>query len=285
MFVTKSFGAIESMVDFMQKMCKETATGTYIYQAGEWKEAPQPVVEESPVSITVNGNIWLTFMCTPADLEALAVGFLYNEGVIKGRDQVASLRVCPNHTNVDIWLTHQAIRPLHWRRTSGCTGGVTSLELSKNRPELSDGVLLTPAQISDLIRQLGSVQNLYRQSGGVHTSALSDGKKLLVVSEDIGRHNTLDKIAGICLLNDLNPPQRVLLTTGRISSEMIQKAGQIGASVVISLTSASSLSVLLAREWGQTLIGYARRDRFVVYTHAERILTSALKITSEINGV
>ncbi len=135
-----------------------------------------------------------------------------------------------------------------------------------------DGVVLTPERVCHLIGQLFEAQELYQKVGGVHTSALSDGQQILVRAEDIGRHNTLDKISGRCLLEGIAPAQRILLTTGRISSEMLQKSARIGASVVISRTSPSSLSIRLAEQGLITLIGYAHRHRFNVYTHAERIL-------------
>jgi FdhD protein len=133
-------------------------------------------------------------------------------------------------------------------------------------------VVLTAADVCGLIGQLFDAQDLYQKTGGVHTSALSDGRKILVRAEDIGRHNTLDKISGRCLLEGISPERRILLTTGRISSEMLQKSIRIGASVVISRTSPSSLSIRLAEQWSITLIGYAHRNRFNVYTHPERIL-------------
>jgi len=114
-------------------------------------------------------------------------------------------------------------------------------------------------------------QTLYRQTGGVHTSILSDGKRSILGAEDIGRHNTLDKLAGQMLMNGIKTNASVILTTGRISSEMMQKAIRLGVSVVISRTSPSSMSVELAEKQGITLIGYAKRHRFNVYTHAERI--------------
>lgn len=102
----------------------------------------------------------------------------------------------------------------------------------------------------------------------------------MIAAEDIGRHNTLDKIAGRYIMERINPVRKIIVTTGRISSEMIQKAGRIGAEVVISRTSPSSLSVQMADELGITLIGYARRDRFTIYTHREVIL-SALVMRNE----
>jgi FdhD protein len=242
------------------------------YNAGEWEKLKKNVITETPVSLTVNGQVLITLMCTPTDLEALAVGFLFNEGLLKNKQEVELIQVCTQGDNVDVWLKHPIDHPKQWRRTSGCTGGASAIILEKIQPELSNGFMLAPSTIDQLLEALNKAQVLYREVGGVHTSILSDGKKVVVSAEDVGRHNSLDKIAGHCLLDDLHPSHRILATTGRISSEMIQKAARIGASIVISRTSASSLSVDLADTWGITLIGYARRQQFVVYTHAERIL-------------
>ena len=228
---------------------------------------------EAPVSLTLNGEAWLTFMCTPSQLEALAIGFLFNEGVIQGFNEVADVRVCEHGDNVDIWLNHATEKPKKWTRTSGCTGGMTSVEAhaSHGLAHHQNSVILTPKQIPILLKMLDDNQTLYRQTGGLHTSLLTDGKENFISAEDIGRHNTLDKIAGITLMENIAFEQRILLSTGRISSEMMQKAARLGASVVISRTSPSSISVELAEKYGIMLIGYAKRHRFNVYTLAERI--------------
>jgi FdhD protein len=114
-------------------------------------------------------------------------------------------------------------------------------------------------------------QSLYRETGGVHTSALSDGESVLLAAEDIGRHNTLDKIAGMCLMRNVRPEKRILITTGRISSEMLQKAARMDVPILISRTSPSSLSIEMAERYGITLIGYARRHRFNVYSNSHRV--------------
>jgi FdhD protein len=233
------------------------------------------VISETPLSLTVNGQIWLTFMCTPVDLEALAVGFLYNEGLIKKRADLVDVRLCANGDNVDVWLAYPLEKPSEWRRTTGCTGGVTSVSNEKVAAIRSkDHHHYTAPDIYTLLNLLNTAQDLYRLSGGVHTSVLSDGKRSLVTAEDIGRHNTLDKIAGTCFLHDLYPERRVLVTTGRISSEMMQKAARLEADLLISRTSPSALSIQLAQDAGITLIGYARPKRFLVYTHPERITAS-----------
>jgi FdhD protein len=233
------------------------------------------VIVETPVSLTVNGQAWLTFMCTPVDLESLAVGFLYNEGLIDKREEVVDVRVCASGDNVDVWLAHPLEKPSEWRRTTGCTGGVTSVGDDNTAPLRSyDHHCYTTTDIYALLSQLIDAQEIYRLSGGVHTSILSDGEHRLVTAEDIGRHNTLDKIAGFCFLHQLYPQQRVLLTTGRISSEMLQKAARLEVALLISRTSPSALSIQLAQGAGITLIGYARPNRFIVYTHPERITGS-----------
>ena len=231
-------------------------------------------IVETPVSLTVNGEVWTTFMCTPVHLEAMMVGFLFNEGVIKGMDEVADARICEHGDNVDVWLTHDVSKPDSWTRTSGCTGGVTAVaSIEKPIPaSVSDEFNLSPGQINHLVEMLFESQELYRETGGVHTSALSDGDQIILSAEDIGRHNTLDKIAGLCLMENIWPEKRILITTGRISSEMLQKGVRMGAKVVASRTSPSSMSVELAAAWGITLIGYARRNRFNLYASPERIL-------------
>ncbi len=234
------------------------------------------VISETPVSLTVNGLLWLTLMCTPTDLEAMAVGFLYNENIIKKKEEIASVRVCLSGDNVDVWLHHHADKPKEWRRTSGCTGGVTGVQSRAGAQGMAalktNGDCLSAEQVYDLVGGLFEAQTLYRKTGGVHTSALSDSQSIRLVAEDIGRHNTLDKIAGRCVLEGIWPERRVLITTGRISSEMLQKSMRIGASIVISRTSPSSMSIALAQEWGITLIGYAHRNRFNIYAHPQRIL-------------
>lgn len=234
------------------------------------------IITETPVSLTVNNDVWLTFMCTPVYLEAMAIGFLFNEGLIQSIDEVADVRLCASRDNIDVWLHRSIEKPEKWRRTSGCTGGITSVEeklspIEPSQTQLTNRTILNTQQIGRLIGELFESQDLYRKTGGVHTSALSDGHNIYAVAEDIGRHNTLDKIAGRCLLEKIDMTRLILLTTGRISSEMIQKAKRIGAAVVISRTSPSSLSIQLAKHWGITLIGYARRNRFNLYTHPERL--------------
>lgn len=242
------------------------------FRSGLWETIDAGIVIEKPVSLSVNGQVWLTFMCTPSQLDALAVGFLYNEGVINSSDDIASIKTCANNENIDVWLNFSIEEPKDWRRTSGCTGGLTSENAQHNTTPILNGDVISPQKIIRMVSDLFEKQQIYRQVGGAHTSILSDGEGSFIMAEDIGRHNTLDKIAGRYILEQGDLEKKILITTGRVSSEMLQKAARISASIVISRTSPSSLSINMADEWGLTLIGYARRDKFNVYTHPERII-------------
>ena len=121
------------------------------------------------------------------------------------------------------------------------------------------------------MEKLFESQDLYRKAGGVHTSALCNTSNVLVAMEDIGRHNTLDKIAGWCINNSISIAPSIILTTGRISSEMLQKSSRIGASILVSRTAPSSLAIELANKLGICLIGYARRDRLKIYSYPEYV--------------
>jgi FdhD protein len=236
-----------------------------------WSAVDSGVPEEAPLSIYVNGLELATFMCTPVQQDALALGFLANEGLISGLDEVVVLHVCAAGTCVDVWLNHSVERPARSIVTSGCGGGLTFDDLSEQIEPLNSNRRVKPSQIQRMMRKFNSAGQLYREVRGVHTSALTDGERLLLLAEDVGRHNTLDKLRGLALLQGLDTHDLILLSSGRISSEMLNKAAHMGVPVIASRTSPTSLSVALAQAWGITLIGYARQSRLNVYTGAERL--------------
>jgi FdhD protein len=240
---------------------------------GFFEEKEVAVACEAPVSLTINGATWLTFSCTPVQLEELAAGFLFNENVIQSMQEIASIHVCSNSSNIDVWLTHAVARPTQWMRASGCSGGFTSV--GHQNEIIQTARQFSPETVLENMRQLFDRQDLYQEAGGLHCSALSDGKNIRLAAEDIGRHNTLDKLAGQLLLRNEIIPERLILTTGRISSEMLQKSIRLKASMVISRTSPTSLAINLAERAGITLIGYARRNQFVIYTHSSRLAQAA----------
>ena len=236
------------------------------------------VIDEAPACVSVNGVELATFMCTPRDLTELALGFLYNEGVITGLGDVRAHHVSKNGSCVDVWLHDPTFeRPRRAIITAGCGGGLTFDDLSATYEPLASHARATPEQLAALMKHLHLGAELYQTARGVHTAMLAeidaDGEpRTLIQVEDIGRHNCLDKLQGAALLADIPTKGRILLSSGRISSEMINKARRLETPIVCSRTSPTSLSVALAEAWNITIVAYLRQERMRVYTHPERVI-------------
>ncbi len=242
------------------------------YKRGQWREVEGGVIAEIAVCIQVNGQVLARFMATPIDQEALALGFLRAEGIIVGLEDVADVRVSPSGGCVDVWLHHDAALPAAADaiRTTGCGGGVTFDDLLQ-RPALHfPNLHLTPEQLIARYYEMRTTETLYPITRGVHASALCTPDQVLILAEDVGRHNTLDKLWGMAMQQGIPTKGRVIVTTGRISSEMLGKAAKMGVPVIASRTSPTSRSVALARAWGMTLVGYIRRGGFRAYAGEER---------------
>ncbi|MCB9451594.1 MAG: formate dehydrogenase accessory sulfurtransferase FdhD [Anaerolineaceae bacterium] len=230
------------------------------------------VIEESLISVYVNGQEVVTVMCSPLDQEALAVGFLYNEGVIASAADVGLVQANVFCTVVDVLLKDTfSLTPRRMIITSGCGGGVTWQDLSAAHPALETDFTTSPPVISDRMRDLQGEARLYHQVRGVHTAGLADAGQILVNAEDVGRHNAVDKVTGKALLTGIEMQDKILLTSGRISSEMLVKARQMGVPMVISRTSPTSISVQLAQAWNICLVGYVRQGGMRIYTHPWRL--------------
>ena len=233
-----------------------------------WGKTSSHLPSEMALAIYVNRHELVTILCTPTKLNFLVLGFLYAEGIISGLGDVANMRVCEEESLADVTLSNSEYElPTQRTLTSGCGGGTT---FKTQGQKVESDLVATPKEVLSLMKQLQDQMVLYRLCGGVHASALSDTKKLLVVAEDIGRHNTLDKIQGECLLRGLRTRDRLLLSTGRISSEMLLKAAKMQAPVVVSRHSPTGSAVSLARDLGITLVSHASGSRLSVNSHPER---------------
>lgn len=230
------------------------------------------IIAETLLSIYVNGQDLATVMCSPIDQEALALGFLYNEGVICSLDDVRLIQINQTRASIDVFLVHEHFDPP--RRlilTSGCGGGTSLRDLSKNHAPLETNFTTTPDVLLSRMRDLNDSARLYRQVRGVHASIVGSEVALLLIAEDIGRHNTIDKLAGKALLAGVDTRDRLLITSGRISSEMLGKARQMGIPVIASRTAPTSISVGLAHAWNICVVGYVRQESMRVYTHPHRL--------------
>jgi FdhD protein len=256
------------------------------------------VIGETKWTLFVNKRELVSFMCTPSKLHFLALGFMRSENIIGSLADVLQLRVYEDASHsywyqpalglngeltmrtceesvgvIDARVRGDPVPMLGSRiLTSGCTGGVTFDDLSKAQPRLESQFRIPLTNVFALIQLLNEHATLYRQVRGVHTSALADHEQLLVIAEDVGRHNTLDKIRGECMMRGIETRERVLLATGRISSEMLTKAAKMGVPVIVSRTSPTWLSVRLAEAWGIAVCGYTRAGQTNIYAHPERIV-------------
>ena len=258
------------MVD---ELAVEVASGPAAFTWSEpdrWQRASVELAEETAVTIFVDRVELATLMCTPEKLNFLVAGFLRSEGLIDCLDDIAMMRVCDEEQMVDVRLMRPREVPGRRILTSGCGGGVTFDEGRALKPVRSS-VTYTPTQLLRSMKLMLQSCGSRRERGGLHVSALSDGETLLAVARDVGRHNTLDKICGECLFRGIPTEDRILLTTGRLSSEMMVKAAKMGVPVAVSINSATSRSVSLGEDLGITLVGYARGSRLTVYTHRERL--------------
>lgn len=241
------------------------------------------MIHERLISIFVNSQELATIMATPRHQDALALGFLANEGVIASMDDIRALHICPSGGCVDVWLARSDFDPP--RRmilTSGCGGGVTFDDLSGTADPLASSRRVTADDLWAMMHELNQSAELYSQAGGVHTSTLNETAEPLIVAEDVGRHNTLDKLRGLALQQGVATKDRIILSSGRISSEMINKARRMEVPIVASRTSPTSMSVALAQAWNITLVGYLRRNSMNIYTHPERLGLPPLAQTADV---
>ena len=235
------------------------------------------VIGEIRFTIFVEDRELVTLMCSPWQLKPLVVGFLYLEGLIESVDELEMLRVCLEDRLADVRLAHGFPEvPPRKILTSGCTGGVSfgkyldDIEQFRIPP---DELCVEPSRMYELLRTLYDNSHLYRESGGVHTSIFAPVNSMepRFVAEDIGRHNTLDKLQGMALLEEVPTKDGIIIASGRISSEMLFKSAIMGVPIVGSRTSPTNLALAVAERLNITVCGYLRQGSMNVYTHPERI--------------
>ena len=240
-----------------------------LFSGSAWRQEAVALPGEMPLTIFVNGQETVTILCTPTKLTHLVLGFLYLEGIINHRDDIASMRVCEEEPIADVRLIKTDYQPLPRRTlTSGCVSGIS---FTTQAQRVKSDLVVTPEELLSLMKQLYQQQNLFQLGGGIHCSALCNRRQILVLAEDIGRHNTLDKIMGECLMSGQSTRDCILLTTGRISSEMLFKAARMQTPIVVSRGSPTDRAVSLGNDLGITVVGYARGDRLSVFSVEERL--------------
>jgi FdhD protein len=249
----------------------------YKLEDQELVEVQRPVPQEVPITIYLNDHEIVTLLCLGDHLKSLAVGFLKSEGLIAERARLGPISVDEVNRLVRVTVEEdtELNEKLFLRRTvtSGCGKGITfynALDALVNE-KIRSSLSIRIDQVFQLMRGLAEASELYRMTGGVHNSALATVEDLVLFRTDIGRHNAVDKIYGECFLNNIPLEDKVLLTSGRITSEILMKTGRMGIPILISRSGATTLAISLANQIGVTLIGYVRVKKLVVYTGRERI--------------
>ena len=248
-----------------------------VVEVGTRRSRGMPV--ERAITVHMNDVEVATVQATPTDLEEMSAGFLLAEGLIRDRDALVGIDVDAKRGMV--WVsTNEAVPDdmVYKTRyvTSGCGKGVTfsSVGHARNLEPITSRVTIDSETLYGMMGQMARAADQYRDTGGTHACALGRDGQVVLVREDVGRHNALDKLLGRAWLDRIPAEDAVLLTTGRISYEMAVKAAKARAPIVVSRTAVTDLAADIATTLGITLVGYARGGKLVVYTHPERVLVA-----------
>lgn len=231
------------------------------------------VIREGLVELVLNGRTLVRISCLPLALEDLALGFLASEGLVDGPQAVWSLEVSPGADKVEV---RAAVDPdrlvLFLERlavSSGCGGGASAA--APVLPVSRSDTCLRPDDLSERMKEFEHASALFRATGGVHAAAVTDGRAIEAMAEDIGRHNAVDKTIGRCLRQGIPLPDRAILTTGRLSADVLAKAARAGAAVVVSPGAVTTRAIELAAAADIAAVGFARARRMNVYTAPWRL--------------
>ncbi len=235
------------------------------------------IVRESPITIMLNNEELVTMLCSPENFDYLAVGFLFSEGILELKDEIKNVLVDENRGIVRVSTKEDKDynNEFLFKRmiTSGCGRGASFYRATdaENREQIKSGTKISTGEVLSLMKEFQHKSEVFRETGGVHSAALCDTKNILIFREDIGRHNAIDKIFGECVMEDIPTEGRVVVTSGRVSSEILLKVSRRNIPIIISKSAPTNLGVRLASELGMTLLGFARGKRVNVYTNDWRI--------------
>ena len=235
------------------------------------------VAKELPVTIILNDQELVTLLSSPTDLKYLAVGFLYSEGLLNSKEEIKRVLVDSERGVVRLGTVNgkELAQDVLFKRviSTGCGRGASFYSAADaDSQRVESKTEITTNEIFALVNEFQHGSHLYLTTHGVHSAALCDRKGILVFGEDIGRHNAVDKIFGKCLLEDIPTDDRILVTSGRTTSEILHKIARRGIPIIISITSPTNLGVRIADSLGITLVASVRGRKMDVYTGEWRII-------------
>ena len=244
---------------------------------GVFRREEDLVIKEDPLTIYWNGREMVTLLCTLEKADYLAVGFLKAEGLLDKKEDIKSVRLEEDRgiVYVETYNENPLGAKFFGKRTitSGCGKGTIFFNVmdSLTVKPVTGSLQVTPAQVRNLMHSFQRMSYLYKETGGGHSCGLATPGEILLFSEDIGRHNALDKVIGQAIWQEMPTKDKILLSSGRLSSEIMIKTAKAEFSTLISRSAPTSLSVELAQKLGITLIGFARGRRLNIYASPERV--------------
>jgi FdhD protein len=254
------------------------------WRDGQHEQRQDYIAEEVPISLVYNGVPHVVMLATPTNLEEFALGFSITEGIIKSPQELLSSRVYnrSNGIEVQIKIPEQRFQCMSdkGRNLTGRTGcglcGASTLKQAIRQPNSVNGNLtLSAAELRSALTNIKQRQKLNQLTGAVHAAAWAvPGQGILDIREDVGRHNALDKLIGSLLRSGKDLSAGFVIVTSRASYEMVQKTAWVGITLLAAISAPTGLAIRLADEAGLTLIGFARDNQHVVYTHPQRLTHS-----------
>lgn len=258
----------------MERVTKHQTVYRYHKQLNEVDDI---IASEFPMTIYINQQEFATIVCSPLYLEELVIGFLASEGVIFIRDDILNIEIDDSKGFCHVTLNRQI--ESHYgqytkRMISSCCGKSRQFyfvnDVKTAKVSMTDKQI-TPEEIFVAMNKLQSESKDYLITGGLHNAAISDGKDFYLHRSDIGRHNALDKLFGHCIINRIPIRDKILIFSGRISSEILIKASKIGVGIILSKSAPTDLAIQLAEDLNITAVGFIRDQSFNIYSHKERI--------------
>jgi FdhD protein len=241
-----------------------------------WERTDSPVVAETSLSIHLNGKHIVTLMCTNNSKEFLAIGFLVVERFIEP-DKVEQIKIVRSKDEA-IYIEAPFLKEIPCKNQRTITPGLgKGITFSRNEKRLesltiSSSFKVSPIQIFHLMKKLAEKSTLYKMTHGVHNAAICIPDELEIFQFDLGRHNAIDKLYGQCLLEKIPLSDKIIITSGRVSSEILTKVGLMDVPILVSRSAPTDKSVRLADNIGLTLIARVRGDKMSIYTHSERVV-------------
>ncbi|MDF2519782.1 MAG: fdhD [Clostridia bacterium] len=232
------------------------------------------IAVEQVLNIYINKELYASLMCTPVEKVELAIGFLFAEGVIASMDDVLSI-VELHESIVCAALNYEPEDSSRKRKalTSGCAKGNVDLDILEGQgiSPVKDSCDYQAGFILNMMREFNHKSELFKETGGVHSCAICNSGGIVLFSEDIGRHNALDKVIGKALRNNMELKDKLLMTTGRISSDIAVKAARAGIPIIVSHSAPTDMAIEIAKRANITIAGFARGSRMNIYCGSHRI--------------